>query len=264
MFAFWLVAISVIIVAEGALSFLGLGIPAPQPSWGGMIADGREALDVAPHTALIPAAVMFAHRAVAQFPGRHGAQHGRSAQVGAMSGDAAVCRCATRAWASPRRAAAARRRRRVVRPAGRPHARHRGRIGVGQVGAGALADRPGGRRRRGAEVGGAGAARRRGPARACPTTGMRARARPRHRHRLPGPDDLAQSGDEDRPPDRRGPAAQPRARRRRRGPARGRTAGRGRHSRGRSGGPASIRTKCRAACASAWRSPSPSPASPSC
>ncbi|MBU8875811.1 ABC transporter permease [Reyranella sp. MMS21-HV4-11] len=60
MFAFWLVAISVIIVAEGALSFLGLGIPAPQPSWGGMIADGREALDVAPHTALIPAAVMFA------------------------------------------------------------------------------------------------------------------------------------------------------------------------------------------------------------
>ena len=59
MFAFWLVAISVIIVAEGALSFLGLGIPAPQPSWGGMIADGREALDVAPHTALIPAAVMF-------------------------------------------------------------------------------------------------------------------------------------------------------------------------------------------------------------
>jgi len=60
MFAFWLVAISVIIVAEGALSFLGLGIPAPQPSWGGMIADGREALDVAPYTALIPAAVMFA------------------------------------------------------------------------------------------------------------------------------------------------------------------------------------------------------------
>ncbi len=59
MFAFWLVAVSVIIVAEGALSFLGLGIPAPQPSWGGMIADGREALDVAPHTALIPAAVMF-------------------------------------------------------------------------------------------------------------------------------------------------------------------------------------------------------------
>jgi peptide/nickel transport system permease protein len=59
LFAFWLVAMSVIIVAEGALSFLGLGIPAPKPSWGGMIADGREALDVAPHTALIPAAVMF-------------------------------------------------------------------------------------------------------------------------------------------------------------------------------------------------------------
>lgn len=60
MLAFWLVAMSVVIVAEGALSFLGLGIPAPQPSWGGMIAEGRETLDVAPHIALIPAAVMFA------------------------------------------------------------------------------------------------------------------------------------------------------------------------------------------------------------
>lgn len=29
------------ILAEGALSFLGLGIPPPQPSWGSMLADGR-------------------------------------------------------------------------------------------------------------------------------------------------------------------------------------------------------------------------------
>jgi peptide/nickel transport system permease protein len=47
------------IMAEGALSFLGLGVPAPTPSWGGMIAEGREVLDEAPHVSMIPAAVMF-------------------------------------------------------------------------------------------------------------------------------------------------------------------------------------------------------------
>lgn len=47
------------IVAEGALSFIGLGIPAPTPSWGGMIAEGREVLGEAPHVTLIPAAAMF-------------------------------------------------------------------------------------------------------------------------------------------------------------------------------------------------------------
>jgi peptide/nickel transport system permease protein len=30
------------IVAEGSLSFLGLGVPPPAPSWGGMLADGRQ------------------------------------------------------------------------------------------------------------------------------------------------------------------------------------------------------------------------------
>ena len=47
------------IMAEGALSFLGLGIPAPTPSWGGMIAEGREVLDEAPHISMIPAGTMF-------------------------------------------------------------------------------------------------------------------------------------------------------------------------------------------------------------
>jgi peptide/nickel transport system permease protein len=35
------------ILLEAALSFLGLGVPAPTPSWGNMIADGREALGYA-------------------------------------------------------------------------------------------------------------------------------------------------------------------------------------------------------------------------
>lgn len=47
------------IMAEGALSFLGLGVPAPTPSWGQMIAAGREMIDEAPHISMIPAGIMF-------------------------------------------------------------------------------------------------------------------------------------------------------------------------------------------------------------
>lgn len=42
------------ILLESGLSFLGLGIQPPQPSWGNMIADGRGALVVAPWVALAP------------------------------------------------------------------------------------------------------------------------------------------------------------------------------------------------------------------
>jgi len=42
------------IMLEAGLSFLGLGIPAPAPSWGNMIASGREALVNAPWIATIP------------------------------------------------------------------------------------------------------------------------------------------------------------------------------------------------------------------
>lgn len=51
--------IAVLIVAEGSLSFLGLGVPPPQPSWGGMIADGKSRLDEAPQLVLVPALVVF-------------------------------------------------------------------------------------------------------------------------------------------------------------------------------------------------------------
>jgi peptide/nickel transport system permease protein len=54
-----LTVMSIMIVAEGSLSFLGVGIPPPTPSWGGMIAEGREALERAPHICLIPAFTMF-------------------------------------------------------------------------------------------------------------------------------------------------------------------------------------------------------------
>jgi peptide/nickel transport system permease protein len=53
------VAVAVAIVAEGGLSFLGLSVAPPTPSWGSMIAGGRRELDRAAHVALIPALVMF-------------------------------------------------------------------------------------------------------------------------------------------------------------------------------------------------------------
>lgn len=57
--SFFPIVVAALIVAEGSLSFLGLGIPPPQPSWGGMINDGKGAIATAPHLVLVPAAVIF-------------------------------------------------------------------------------------------------------------------------------------------------------------------------------------------------------------
>lgn len=57
--AFFLLGVAVTIVAEGALSFLGLGVPPPAPSWGSMIGEGRESLELAPWLAFLPAGIMF-------------------------------------------------------------------------------------------------------------------------------------------------------------------------------------------------------------
>jgi peptide/nickel transport system permease protein len=59
LFAFFLLGVAVTIVVEGALSFLGLGVPPPVSSWGSMIGEGRESLEVAPRLAFIPAVTMF-------------------------------------------------------------------------------------------------------------------------------------------------------------------------------------------------------------
>jgi peptide/nickel transport system permease protein len=49
------------ILAEATLSFLGLGVPPPIPSWGSMLNDGRAHLFDAPHLTVFPAlAVMLA------------------------------------------------------------------------------------------------------------------------------------------------------------------------------------------------------------
>ena len=46
--------IGAIILLESALSFLGAGIPRPTPTWGSMIADGRELIVVAWWIAMFP------------------------------------------------------------------------------------------------------------------------------------------------------------------------------------------------------------------
>ena len=49
------------ILAEATLSFLGLGVPPPAPSWGTMLNDGRAHIFDAPHLIVFPAlAVMLA------------------------------------------------------------------------------------------------------------------------------------------------------------------------------------------------------------
>jgi peptide/nickel transport system permease protein len=42
------------IIAEGSLSFLGLGVEPPTPSWGSMLNEGRQFLLVAPHLTTYP------------------------------------------------------------------------------------------------------------------------------------------------------------------------------------------------------------------
>lgn len=52
--------VGLIIFMEAALSFLGLGIQPPDPSWGGMIAEGRNYLDSAWWMSALPGLVLFA------------------------------------------------------------------------------------------------------------------------------------------------------------------------------------------------------------
>ncbi len=57
--SYGLLAMGVVILIEGALSFLGLGVPPPAPSLGNMIAHGQQALSLHPRLALLPSALLF-------------------------------------------------------------------------------------------------------------------------------------------------------------------------------------------------------------
>jgi peptide/nickel transport system permease protein len=51
--------IAAAIIAESTLSFLGLGFPSDVPTWGSVLRDAKDYLDIAPHWALFPGALIF-------------------------------------------------------------------------------------------------------------------------------------------------------------------------------------------------------------
>jgi peptide/nickel transport system permease protein len=55
------IALSWAVLTEASLSFLGLSAQPPAPSWGTMLNEGRQALELAPHMAVFPGlAIMLA------------------------------------------------------------------------------------------------------------------------------------------------------------------------------------------------------------
>jgi peptide/nickel transport system permease protein len=48
------VSLSLAILSESALSFLGLGTQPPTPSWGNMLSEGRQFMEIAPWNAIFP------------------------------------------------------------------------------------------------------------------------------------------------------------------------------------------------------------------
>ena len=69
------------ILAESTLSFLGVGVLAPMPSWGAMLNDARGHLFDAPHLVIFPALAVMTRRAGVQFVGRRAAGLARSADA---------------------------------------------------------------------------------------------------------------------------------------------------------------------------------------
>lgn len=53
------IIVAALIIAAASLSFLGLGVPPPAPTWGGMIADAQDVLQQHPQGVLIPSMVLF-------------------------------------------------------------------------------------------------------------------------------------------------------------------------------------------------------------
>jgi peptide/nickel transport system permease protein len=56
---FSLLGVGVVIILEGALDFLGYGIPAPKASWGNMISNGQQVLTAQPEYVLIPSIALL-------------------------------------------------------------------------------------------------------------------------------------------------------------------------------------------------------------
>jgi peptide/nickel transport system permease protein len=59
MFTFAVITVAVAMIVESALSFLGLGIRPPAPSWGNLIQAGQQYLATEPHIILVPSVFLF-------------------------------------------------------------------------------------------------------------------------------------------------------------------------------------------------------------
>ena len=59
LFAYGLVMLAQVIILEASLSFLGLGIQIPRPSWGNMIAQSQPLMERQPHMMIAPAFTIF-------------------------------------------------------------------------------------------------------------------------------------------------------------------------------------------------------------
>ncbi|MCU1415198.1 MAG: transporter permease [Microbacteriaceae bacterium] len=59
-FAYALIALSYAMMAEASLSFLGLGVPIPTPSWGNIIGSNQSYMSLAPLLIVMPAILLFA------------------------------------------------------------------------------------------------------------------------------------------------------------------------------------------------------------
>ena len=53
------IEVAAAIIAESTLSFLGLGFPPDIPTWGRLLYDAKDYLDIAPHWALFPGVMIF-------------------------------------------------------------------------------------------------------------------------------------------------------------------------------------------------------------
>ena len=75
------------IIAESTLSFLGLGFPPDIPTWGRILFDAKDYLDIAPHWALFPGTAIFLTVLSHQLRRRRPARRARSAPGALMPPD---------------------------------------------------------------------------------------------------------------------------------------------------------------------------------
>ena len=78
------VDVAAAIIAEATLSFLGLGFPPDTPSWGRILFDAKDNLDVAPHWALFAGGAIFLAVLSINYRRRRAARRPRPAQSDVM------------------------------------------------------------------------------------------------------------------------------------------------------------------------------------